>query len=103
MNNKFTEPCPISLILFCQKIGLFFLRRSVPLAISESKGMYVTLYYYILYCFYEHEFVQHQSSSLKTASAEDSAECADGPSQLLLKLAANFPLSQMPCLNNLNN
>lgn len=102
-NNKLIEQPPISLILFCQIIGLFFLHGSVPLAISESKRKDISPCYHILYYFYEHVFVQYQSSSLKAASAEDSAVCTNGHSQLLLKLAANFPLSQvgkMSCLNN---
>lgn len=103
MNNKFVEQPPISFMLFCQKIGLFFLYGSVALAISESKGKYITAHYYFLCYFYEHVFVQNQGSSLKTASAEDSAMCSDGHCQILLKLAANIPLSQVgkkSCLNN---
>lgn len=69
MNNKLIEHPPISLILFCPVIGLFFLHGSVPLAISEGKGKDTTPYYYILYYFYEHVFVQYQSRSLKAASA----------------------------------
>lgn len=90
-------------ILFGQNVGLFFLHESVPFAISERKGKYNTPYYYFLYYFYEHVFVQNQTSSLNTAPTADSVLCTDGLSHVLLKSAANFPLTQVGekvCLNN---